>query len=274
MSDEETGAVGSEHMIETDAEVLGLLRSLLAEWRHDRPRNIVAASGKITYVPAIWGLTSHVHQLADDYLSLLDRGSRLTGSLLIRAAFECAMTAMWLSQVHDALPAWSNEDARQRRALAESIRASGWTADEDALSAIGRDNYEEMVTSSGTSARRFWQLCQDLEPGGEQAYVVYRSLSEDCHATMSVADRYVVADDSTSLGIRLLASARPEDPSLWHWTLCSAVVWSGRAFDFHDRGRQRRESLRKAARELSIPEFLKVSSTAWLRVNQRAAPGR
>lgn len=61
------------------------------------------------------GLCAHVHYLAGPALALLDEGKVLAALPLVRACFESAITAQWVTQTTDGAPAFVNEDVRQRR---------------------------------------------------------------------------------------------------------------------------------------------------------------
>lgn len=206
------------------------------------------------------GLCAHVHYLAGPALALLDEGKVLAALPLVRACFESAITAQWVTQTTDGAPAFVNEDVRQRRAQIPTL--------EKAVSSVFREAAPEIAArlvdrlESNTTARGFHNLCDDLVPGGADAYSIYRVLSQYSHASVLVIDDYLQATD-TGLALRSV----PVEPNGATWTnlLAASLVWAGRAIDYLDKNHVRRSELRAAAASLGITSELQLSAAAVLR---------
>ena len=163
--------------------------ALLTDWNSQF--GAFAAIGKVQHVvPLVHGLAAFAHECGQSYLDLLDAGRGLTGAGLVRSAYESALTSLWLVRMKDAALAFVNEELRQRRSLATTLRNSGLGVDEDVITAIGRDGF--VPFDSLSNARRFDLICKDLNPGGDQAYWYYRVLSGLTHPSLTLVDRYLI----------------------------------------------------------------------------------
>lgn len=221
---------------------------------------------------AILGLSTHALRLAPQIAQLLRQNFGWLVPPLVRLNFECGITAQWVRHVPDGFEAFASEALRQRRNFIDEIERTALTFDrpvatlDDELATDWSDS-----TSSEGSARSFKQRCDDLAPGGDVYYVLYRYLSMTCHASSSLVDRYFA--DSGDLGngvptFKAFPTGVPENLSA-HLTAASAV-WAGRAVGMVLKKlpllADLREELRRCARVLQIKSDLEISSVAWLRV--------
>ncbi len=245
-----------------------LLDSLLQNWRA-APPEVTTPSEKTEHLPIVFALTAHTHRLTAAALVLWDQDLRLEAIPLVRAAYEAALTSMWIAQVGDALPAFLNRELRQRRALAGTLGRTSWTLSPEELRKIGRAGYEARDTTSNAVAGSFQQLCDDLKPGGNEAYGLYRFMSALVHPTVSVADQYLEPRVGQAGWPPFALSVFPvkQEGDVWLYFLAISAMWSGRATDFYDRDRRRRSELRSAARTLGAPPVLTLSDKAWKRLH-------
>lgn len=249
-------------------EIRPLLDSLLELWTRE-PGGVTTKSESSEHLPVVFGLAAHAHRLAAAALRLYDGGLPFEAVPLIRTAYETALTAMWVAQVDDALPALLNKELKQRRKLAANLSRARWSLTPEDIARIGRDGYDLRETTSNGVAGSFEQLCRDLTPGGIEAYGLYRFMSAYTHPTVSVIDEYLVQrEEGAWPPIGLSYHSKTEDWNLWLFFLAASLVWSGRAFDFYDRSHKRRNELRRAARALEIPPKLNLSDAAWQRLHK------
>lgn len=245
--------------------VSAVARGLLAGWdaRADAP---LVGTRKRKFnqqqLALAHGLCAHVHYLARPALDLLDEGKVLAALPLVRACFESAITAQWVTQTTDGAPAFVNEDVRQRRAQVHTLEKAVSSVFREAAPEIAANLVDPLETSA--TARGFHNLCDDLVPGGADAYSIYRMPSQYSHASVLVIDDYL---QTTDTGPGLALRTVPVEPNGATWTsmLAASLVWAGRAIDYLDKDRVRRSELRAAAVSLGITSELQLSAAAVLR---------
>jgi len=208
------------------------------------------------------GLCAHVHYLAGPALDLLDKGQVLASLPLVRACFESAVTAQWVTQTTDGAPAFVNEDVRQRRAQVQTLEKAISQVFREAAPEVAANLVDPLETSA--TAKGFHNLCNDLVPGGADAYSIYRMLSQYSHASVLVIDEYLQATD-TGPGLALRTAPVEPNGATWTNVLAAALVWAGRAIDYLDKDHVRRSELRAAAASLGITSELQLSEAAVLR---------
>jgi len=141
---------------------------------------------------------------------------------------------------------------------------------EQAVSEVFRDaapgiaaNLPPILDTTAT-ARGFHNICDDLVPGGADAYTIYRVLSQYSHASIRVVDGYLQAT-STGPGVVLRTNPAEPDAATWTNVLASCLVWAGRSNDYIDGDKTRRSELRAATNALGINSELQLSPAAVLR---------
>lgn len=241
------------------ARLLQIIDELLTGWSHG-DAFLTTRRQKRTKVSIAYGLAAHAHRLARVARDLLEAGLTLEAIPLVRTAFECALTAHWVVQMKEGDAALANEEVRSRRAFVRTLeRASASVAPFAGQVA----DYPEVAQQTNASARNFQQVCDDLEPGGADAYAHYRLLSQMSHASVFVVDFYLQPHDGPA-GLSLLVEPDQPAPVAYLGFLAASLVWAGRAVDYLDSSHTRRAALRQAARELNITPDLKPSDIAWL----------
>lgn len=210
----------------------------------------------------VYGLACQAHESARAYLSVIDTVPSMAASPLLRACYEQAITAHWIAQVKDGYRAVTQEYLTQRRKLAKGLWSTAISAFEphaEAIEETSRIDADLLENLSQSTAGNFLDLCQDLTPAGKEAYTYYRLMSMESHTSTMVAEQYLMLVNRSE-GPMLLnprPEAQPEDG--WLHLLAASMVWAGRALDFFDSTRTRRDYLRFKANELGVPQELKLS---------------
>jgi len=255
-----------------DAKELGaLLDELLEAWDTDgRPTVLRQRRAKgnrklstfdLALMWCVLGLTHHVHETARSIKLLVDAGHYNSAIPLVRAVYECALTAVWLAQSKDddAVKAYLHEHSRQRYwTSAHMKRAVVATFRENASKVADVDM--SMFAGSQDKAGKFDKLCDDLTPGGAEAYTLYRILSSLSHAGVGVVDLYWYAPTSDSD----LPRARPKprralSTDVLLFLTADSMVWSGRAVSYLSKNNSYRSVLRDVARQLEITSEIQLS---------------
>lgn len=220
----------------------------------------------------VYGLAAHVHSIAQPTFQMLKDGLVLEACPLVRLMYESALYSVWLAQNEDGARAFMNKEIRARKAIAETLgKASApWLRDRaDQFPGIDDPAFE---SGSDAQAKNFEALCDDLTPGGADAYINYRLLSRLAHASPQVLDRYTYAGpDGDFAGLRRDADRDRESPQLITFYACASLVWAGAAVDYIDPSRTRRSDTRRAARSLGIPRDLHLTYAAQRRINAALA---
>lgn len=132
---------------------------------------------------SVYGLAAHVHAVAGPAFQLLKNGLVLEACPLVRLMYESALYSIWLAQNEDGARAFMNKELSARKAIAGTLaKASApWLrARADEFPGIDDPAFE---TGSDAQAKNFEALCNDLTPGGADAYINYRLLSRLSHAS-------------------------------------------------------------------------------------------
>src|SRR5207253_474506 len=131
---------------------------------------------------------------------------------LVRVAYEASITAQWVVQTIDGTQAFINEDLRQRRNQVKTLEAAASTVFREAAPGVAAQLIAELETQA--SARRFDEVCDDLTPGGKDAYATYRAMSHLSHSTVLVVDQYLQPTDA---GPGLALRMEPDEPDAPTW---------------------------------------------------------
>lgn len=255
----------------TTSELRQLADDLISAWDDEghptemsQPRG---RSGKtittsdVARMESVVGLARHVHETARAIRLLIDSGHANAAVPLVRLVYECALTATWLvqSENHDGVKAFMHEYTRQqtnlksvlKRSIVETFRAG---ADDVA------DTNMDAHLGSADNARRFDLVCEDLAPGGTDAYLYYKALSSYSHAGVRVVDLYFSAPapgEQVPPPRGEPGSALGEDLLLFLSN--ASMVWSGRAVTYISKNQSYRRTLRRAARELDVTSEIQLS---------------
>ena len=221
----------------------------------------------------VWGLVAHTHRLGDAVLKMRDDGLSLETLPLIRLMYESALTAVWMAQNEEAAAAFVNKEKAALRATVTTMSRSANPTIRNAAAQGGFPILDSppIETDSDRQAKVFEALCNDLTPGGADAYLYYRMLCRYSHASVFVAEQYLVPSESGDEVTAVLAQPRDGAEPNWSFFLVASIIWAGRALDYIDPARQRRSQLRRAAREVGIAADLHLTDAARRRV-EWAAP--
>ncbi|MGI8666478.1 MAG: DUF5677 domain-containing protein [Jatrophihabitans sp.] len=252
----------------TEDGLRALLGDLLDGWRNDRGRGQgFESAGEPATVSTVYALTAHAYKLGYAVLALLGDGFAVETIPLIRSAYEATITASWIGQIPDALPAYLNRNHNQQKALRDTMTAAGWADGSPAIPADALTPY--LVSKHSKDGASYVQtLCKDFFTG-DAMYSVYRGLSWLTHPTAAVTDMYLEMKP-TAVRPTLHTTARYANDLMTTWlhVLCASLVWSARALNLIDATRTKsgdRQRLRIAARTLGITEFLAVTNDAKFR---------
>lgn len=256
----------------TTAELRRLADDLILAWNDEghptemsQPR---VRSGRpimttdVARMESVVGLARHVHETARAILLLIDSGQANAAVPLVRLVYECALTATWLvqSEDHDGVKAFMHEYTRQQTNLKSVLKRSIVEIFRQGADDVADTNMDAHLGSTD-NARRFDLICEDLAPGGADAYLYYKALSSYSHAGVRVVDLYFSApapNDHVPPPRREPGSALGEDLLLF---LCNAsMVWSGRAVTYISKNKSYRGTLRRAARALEVTSEIHLSS--------------
>lgn len=218
---------------------------------------------------SIFGLAAHVHRLGRVVVSLRGEGVLFEAIPLVRLMLESSLTAMWLAQNSDGGGALANEEVRQHRNAVKTMAKSNSPAmrASAAASDLPRLDAERIETSSDQQARAFEALCNDLEPGGPDAYLNYRLMSRYSHAGIHLIEQYMTPNDTGDDVKGISVCPRPLlDEGLWLWYIVSSLIWAGTAMDYIDPDRTRRSQLREAANAVGIERDLHLAPAAQQRI--------
>lgn len=262
-------------MIYSVSELRKVVDELLQAWdtfghptQMSQPR---ARAGKpitttdVARMECVIGLARHVHETARAIQLLSATGHPNSALPLVRLVYECALTATWLvqSKDDDGILAFAHEYARQRQGLQRVMKT--------ALAQVFREGKvtgteSERFLGSTDNARRFDLVCEDLAPGGSDAYVLYRILSSYCHAGISVVDLYFLPPwDEETVPPPRKDPKTAIDVNLLLYLTSVSMVWGGRAVSYISKSKNYRSALRRIAGQLEIKSEIELSDAYWQR---------
>lgn len=257
-------------MIDSEA-LASILNELIDGWVHivsdDGPSLSDWGGRTEEQVATIMTLTAHVHSTAIILRPVLPDRLTIAHMPLVRAIFETTMTVVWCDEVADGAAALINEGSRQRRNLRNSLAKTRSMTELASRVSVGVGS---LPTSSEQQARNVEARCADVALDG--AYAFYRMLSSMSHPSIETIDAYLDGE-SFRAGQQLSVKSNPGvlgSSFSWAHMVACCLVWSGRVTDYLDRGRTRRNDLRRIARLLGAPEVLPVRYTAHQRGGGRS----
>lgn len=219
-------------------------------------------------VLAAFGTARHAVETGKSAIDLYMNGRELVALTLVRASFEAAITSLWLVQNPEAIRGFVGEEHRQRRALSLSMAEAASESLRTGADRIAHLNESDIDTVAKNSARFFKERCNELN-GGKDAYTHYRILSGMVHPSATLADFYLEADDSATMGCSLHYEPRQVGHDSWLFLTVASMTWANRALDHLDTGRAHRSRLRSIARELGIPETLGLTMEAQMAAKRK-----
>lgn len=251
------------------ADARPLIKAMLDDWQERQAAKSTFKMGRPNrrtnegQFAIVYAYCAHVHATARAYLAALDAAPALVATPLARVCYEMALTAHWIAQTDDGYRALNNEEIRVRVQLVKTFRESASEIFQQGAGEVSHaDLSERLESASDASARNFSQLCEDLTPGGKDAYALYRAMSMESHPTVFIADQWIDPPDDDRGRPHL--RTQPKDGSAveaWSHMVAASLVWAGRALDYFDRDKERRSFLRRMAREVGVPETLQPSDS-------------
>lgn len=254
---------------EFQAQAVEVGRVLSAAWREYWGKGQELHSGHLAQnsLGVVAGLAVHVDKLAEQGFNLIEQGEWLVAMPIVRSAYECAIRAQWINQVPDGGDGFFAEDSRQVRNYAKTLSQATSATMRDAAGKISHRIVEE-YGDPFQQARRFDLACSDLEPGGADAYAIYRAMSHFSHPSVLLVDQYL---EDRGDSVRVRSRAESGGGPVWAGMLAASLVWATAVVEFHARDKAFRSAVRSAATELSVEFVLKMSDDARRR-NSQAKP--
>jgi hypothetical protein len=212
---------------------------------------------------SVSGLAAHAYRTGEVADRLVRDGLWLEASPVIRTSYECAVTAQWAAQTPDGVQALLNEDYRSRRNMVHALRQSeAWAA---AGLEVPEPDDESHESFSNAQARNFKQMCDDLAPGGVEAYSYYKTLCWFSHATNYVIDRYtdlVESDKTYELRLRRTPRASEELAHTVEYFCAVSLVWAASALDFLDAEHLHASQIEALAARVGVTPSLRLTDRA------------
>lgn len=228
----------------TDQNLERHVRLLIDRWfslEGARPADDDAEDGDVNVLLNCIGL---VHAAAECTLTFLDadKDNRTPRGILARSIFELGITCVWLSlQGPEDLAALEYEQKRQQRALAKKLLA-GPLKEKVRQPAEGRLGAEfGPAPKLANQARNFEDRVGSLEAGDTDLYALYRLYSDYAHASLRLANSYIVEDGEGNLSINVPSPHNAVNDHLG--TAISPLVWAVNATDKLRYGRPLRSKL-------------------------------
>lgn len=221
------------------------------------------------------GLACYVFDTGKAISTLHGAGQTNAMIPLVRLAYESALNVSLLVQSLEqhGVDAFLYEYSRQRAALQKNAaRSPSEVFREGAPDVSGTDG--SPFKDSNDSVQHFYQVCEDLTPGGPDAYLYYRLLSAYSHPGVSVTDLYFVDNDQPGLPTFLgeAKEALPEGMLLFF--TAASLLWSARAYSYLTRDVDGRDLLRSIGRRIGVADSLTLSDTYHRRHAARARAER
>ena len=109
--------------------------------------------------------------------------------------YECAIRAQWIIQVDGAGEAVYNDHSRQHKNLLTQVRDLNFDAANSAQRNAEINELEDSAALPTSRSEKFEDICNDLVPGGPEAYLYYRIMSGLSHPSALIVDRYYASLD-------------------------------------------------------------------------------
>lgn len=215
---------------------------------------------------AVVGFARHIHDLAEGVRVLEVAGLRLQAVPLVRSMWETAITSSWLSQGenHEGIVAFHEEMQRLHLNLVENMKRTSYTDLKAAAEALPPEEPIPLASDDTDSAKQFKILCDDLVPGGPDAYLAYQMFSHFTHPTSLLAGLYWDPIDPDGRTLPYLSETPRSsliEETLYSYSIPS-MIWSARAVSFHlpiDRRKAYASFLRDHAKRVGVADVLTLS---------------
>lgn len=265
----------------TELQLHDLLAALLGGWQNDHGLGqLFGSTSPAATVATVHSLVAHAYRLASCVHTLLRTGFGVETVPLIRAAYEATLTAAWVAQIPDGVPAYMNYNRAQQRALMETIIAAKWVPTGTRIAAHEIEDFE-VTDLSARSAKVTLKLCADFVMN-HNLYGMYRGLCASTHPTAHITDLYIDLDRTTvRANLRTTPKHQVDAMRSDLYILCASLVWAERALDSLDADStvaQGRTRLTEIADRLQVPHTLIATPEAvqrgagmvWSEVHERS----
>lgn len=209
----------------TDANLERHIRSLASAWFALPGASVNCEEHDENVFLNCMGYTTAAVECAIAYLDI-GAENRIPRGILARSLYELGITCVWLSlQGRAGLDALAYESARQRRALALEFLDS--TNVELQERARRRAQSLLLKPDLADQARNIDRMMAALDAGDTPLYGIYRLYSGYAHASLDVANSYIVQGDDGGIHVQIPGPHSALNDHLG--TTVAPLVWAVRA---------------------------------------------
>jgi len=208
------------------------IRLLIDAWfkvDHVRPLTDDADDGEINVLLNAIGLANAAAECTLVFLDA-DRDNRIPRGILARSIYEFGVTCAWLTlQGEEGLKALEYEKKRQQRAMADSLLRGPL---KERMRPAAEARLGQQLGSApklAAEARNLEARVNSLETGDTDLYALYRLYSDYAHASLTVANSYVVDEGDGNLAIQVPSPHNAISDDLG--TAVAPLVWAINATD-------------------------------------------
>ena len=235
--------------------VLEVIDDLLGEWDslmlnpgglHIKPRR--PKTEQQTAMVVALGL--HVRAVAEVLRPSLVERVPAAYTPMVRAAYETAVTMIWLDKNDDAAEAMMNEFGRQRRLLKEAMQESANLT--ELAERVTHADAWELTTTQGAEARNLQKRVESLGAQGSDLYAIYRQMCAHTHPGVALADQYLEEDPDGGLVLLPRPTGHGKEP----WIVAVCLAWATRILCHYSPDTALRNRVRAHMRELGMAQDL------------------
>lgn len=194
-----------------------VIADLLAIWDADASAKATVRTdlaNQLTPV-LIRGLTAHAVDSARAVLTLYRASQPVAAVPIVRTVMEDALTAAWLLAEPDASRSFVSAGVGKRAVALGAILRRGAGADHAAIATRLQESRDLIEQLGAPNGHNIEQRFQSLDGGDGGLYLAYRLASQLSHASPSIVDLYVGADERAPQGVYLRSHAAHDTAAMW-----------------------------------------------------------
>lgn len=163
----------------------------------------------------IRGLTAHAVDSARAVLTLYRASQPVAAVPIVRAVMEDALTAAWLLTEPDASRSFVSYGVQLRKVALRELLLRG-AGDSHAAITARLEECRELIEQLDTpKGHLIEQRFRSLDRGDGGLYLAYRLASQLSHASPSIVDLYLAADERAPQGVVLRPHAAHDTAAMW-----------------------------------------------------------
>lgn len=163
----------------------------------------------------IRGLTAHAVDSARAVLMLYRASQPVAAVPIVRAVMEDALTAAWLLAEPGASSSFMSAGIMERATALRKILERGAGEDHAGIAARLEEGAELLKQLGTPSGHKIEQRFRSLDGGDGGLYLAYRLASQLSHASPSIVDLYLAADERAPQGVVLRPHAAHDTAAMW-----------------------------------------------------------